>query len=64
MPPSSCWAMPIPSTLRSSITPDDDVPQEVFDLLQDAAGQVRDAWVEETGERANAILAEFDEVRN
>ncbi len=47
-----------------AITPDDDVPQEVFDLLQEAAGQVRDAWIEETGERANAILAEFDKVRN
>lgn len=43
-----------------AVTLDDDVPQAVFDLLQDAGGQVRDAWVAETGERAVRILEEFN----
>ena len=47
-----------------NVTLDEDVPQEVFDLLQEAAATVRDAWLEETGERGARILAEFDAVRN
>lgn len=46
-----------------NITLDDDVPQEVFDLLGTAAAAVRDGWLEETGERGAAILAEFDKLR-
>lgn len=46
-----------------TITLDDDVPQEVFDLLGAAAAKVRDEWLSQTGERGAAILASFDEAR-
>lgn len=47
-----------------TITLDEDVPQEVFDVLRAAAATVRDQWVEDTGERGAEILAEFDRVVN
>ena len=46
-----------------TITTDDEVPAEVFELLQNAAASVRDAWIEKTGERATAILEAFDKAR-
>ena len=46
-----------------TVTLDDDVPQEVFDLLGEAAAKVHKSWVEKAGERGANILAEFVEVR-
>lgn len=46
-----------------TITLDDDVPQEVFDLLGASAAKVRDEWLAQTGERGAAILAAFEEAR-
>lgn len=46
-----------------TVTLDDDVPQEVFDLLGAAAAKVRDEWLIEAGERGTAILAAFEEAR-
>jgi TRAP-type C4-dicarboxylate transport system substrate-binding protein len=46
-----------------TITLDDDVPPAVFELLGAAAGQVRDGWLAETGERGQAILDQFDKLR-
>ena len=47
-----------------TVTLDDDVPQEVFDLLLEAGTKVRDAWVAEVGDRGTQILNEFEKVRN
>ncbi len=46
-----------------TITTDDEVPQEVFDLLSTAAGEVRDEWLEKTGERGAVILEAFEKAR-
>lgn len=35
-------------------------PQAVFDRLQDAAAEVRSAWLDKVGERGEKILAEFE----
>ena len=46
-----------------TITLDEDVPSEVYDVLREAASTVRDAWLEETGERGQAILTAFEDMR-
>ena len=46
-----------------TITTDDEVPAEVFKLLEEAAASVRDAWLEEAGERGSAILDEFNKAK-
>ncbi|MFV0336118.1 MAG: TRAP transporter substrate-binding protein [Tropicimonas sp.] len=46
-----------------AITLDDDVPGAVFDHLKAAGAKVRDAWVAQTGPRAEATLARFEELK-
>lgn len=45
------------------VTLDDDVPQEVFDFLQEAGMPVREAWLAQTGDAGQAILDRYDELR-
>jgi TRAP-type C4-dicarboxylate transport system substrate-binding protein len=47
-----------------TITLDNDVPQEVFGLLGEAAAVVRDDWLAQVSDRGAAILADFDKARN
>ena len=47
-----------------TITLDDDVPAEVFEFLQEAGTSVREDWVAQTGERGQAVLARFEELKS
>lgn len=46
-----------------AITYDDDVPADVFELLQTAGGTVKENWLKETGERGGKVLADFDALK-
>nr|WP_320144096.1 TRAP transporter substrate-binding protein [uncultured Cohaesibacter sp.] len=43
-----------------TITYDDDVPNEVFDLLQNAGKPVREEWLAQTGEKGKTVLDAFE----
>lgn len=45
------------------VTLDDDVPAEVFEHLRSAGAQVREEWLSQTGERGEAVLARFEELK-
>ncbi|SMY10302.1 TRAP transporter substrate-binding protein [Flavimaricola marinus] len=47
-----------------TITLDDDVPAEIFEFLQEAGTSVREDWVAQTGERGQAVLARFEELKS
>jgi TRAP-type C4-dicarboxylate transport system substrate-binding protein len=47
-----------------TITLDNNIPDEVFSLLNTSAAVIRDEWLESVGERGAAILAEFEAARN
>ncbi len=47
-----------------TVTPDDDVPAEVFAFLQEAGAKVREDWLAQTGERGAAVLARFEELKS
>jgi TRAP-type C4-dicarboxylate transport system substrate-binding protein len=46
-----------------TITTDDEVPQEVFDHLREAASEVHKDWLEKTGERGAALLDAFEKAK-
>lgn len=47
-----------------TITRSTNVPDEVFDILTEAGKQVRERWLAETGERGEAVLARFEELKS
>lgn len=46
-----------------TITADDDVPAEVFDVLGGAADNIKKAWLESVGDRGQAILDAFEKAK-
>ena len=46
-----------------AVTRAEDVPQEVFDFLQEAGAPVRQQWLDQTGEAGQAILDRYEEMR-
>jgi TRAP-type C4-dicarboxylate transport system substrate-binding protein len=56
-------AYEVMATHGMTATRAEDVPQEVFELLKDAARPVTEKWLEETGERGAAILKTFEEAK-
>ncbi|MCA0044915.1 TRAP transporter substrate-binding protein DctP [Celeribacter litoreus] len=46
-----------------TVTRDTEVPAEVFAALQEAAADVKAAWLERTGARGEAVFARFEELK-